>query len=119
MACLAEEGVEVKSLPGGGDTMMALPDDFDLAMVDNSALEAEAVCQCINKVWDIPLIVMVRRDADWEKVESLGADGYVPIEAGKAELRARLRAILRRFEPTRKTKKPKPAYASERGQSIS
>lgn len=70
---------------------------FDLAIVDSQAEKAEAVCQCINDLWTIPLVLIVSvKQPDWEKLQSLGASGYLPEGAGDEELVARLRVTLRR-----------------------
>ena len=100
IAFLAGEGIEMVGIPDGLDEMMVLQEEyrFDLALVDSLAEESEAACHRINKFWSIPLVLIVsQRQPDWERLQSLGADGYLPEEAKDAELAARLRAILRRL----------------------
>ena len=99
-ASLAGGGIKVIGASDGLDRMMALlkQDEFDLAVVDSLSEEAEAACRCINELWDIPLVLIVReKQANWEKLKSLDADGYIPEGAGEAELAARLKAVANRF----------------------
>ncbi len=99
---LSGEGVELVAVSNGLRKILALQkqDRFDLAIVDSLAEKAEAACHYIREFQDMPLVLMVhKRQADWERLQSLGADGYLPEDAKDAELAARLRAILRRFWP--------------------
>jgi len=71
---------------------------FDLVLVDSFIEKTEAVCHHIREFGTIPLALIVNeRKSDWGRLEPLGADGYLPEEAGKNELAARLRAMWRRF----------------------
>ena len=58
---LAEEGIRVISASDGLDGMMALlkQGEFDLAVVDSLAEEAEAACRRINELRAIPLVLVV------------------------------------------------------------
>ena len=111
IAFLAGEEIEMVGIPDGLDEMMVLQEEygFDLALVDSLAEEAEATCHRINKFGSIPLVLIVsQRQADWERLQSLGTDGYLPEEARGAELAARLRAILRRLCPAGQVEKSTP-----------
>jgi len=71
---------------------------FDLVFVDSLAERAEAVCHYIREVEAIPVVLIVgRRNTDWERLQRLGADCFLPEEARKDELVARLRVMWRRF----------------------
>lgn len=99
---LAKEGIEVVGISDGLDKMMAVQKQsrFDLAILDSWAEEAEAACHHIHKFWGTPLVLIVnKRQVDWKRMQSLGANGYLPEEAGEVELAARIRATLRRFLP--------------------
>ena len=90
---LSEEGVEVVS-------MITLPKRkrFDLAVVDSSAEEAEVACRYIKQVWGIPVVLVVKRkQTDWERLQALDTDAYIPEDVSSAELIARLRAVVRRY----------------------
>ncbi len=108
---LALEGVGVVGTSDDLEATMTLQKrvGFDLAIVDSQAEKAEAVCNCINDLWTIPLVLIVgERQADWEKLESLGASTYLPEGAGEEELVARLRVMLRRYLAVRQTDKISP-----------
>ncbi len=112
---LAEEGVGVV----GADDLEATVAlhkqvGFDLAIVDSQAQNAEAVCNCINELWTIPLVLVVGEKPNWEKLQPLGASSYLPEGVGERELVARLKVILRRCLATRQTDKisPLPALQS-------
>jgi DNA-binding response OmpR family regulator len=99
-AILAEEGIETVSLSDGLGKLMALwkRGAFDMAIVDSLAGEAEAACHHINESWAIPLMLVAdMKNADWQRLRSLRPDGYLPEEAEDDELRAHLRATLRRL----------------------
>lgn len=96
---LAEEGVGVVGTSDDLETSMALQKQagFDLAIVDSQTQNAETVCNYINELGTIPLVLIVgERQIDWKKVQSLGASSYLPERSGEKELVARLRVILRR-----------------------
>ena len=104
-AVLAGEDIDIVRLSDGLDKVVALQHQemFDLAIVDSLAEEVETACHHINKVWGIPLVLVVsKRHTDWAQLQLLGAIGYLPVEAENGELLVRLRAMLRRFFPSLK-----------------
>jgi len=73
-------------------------DKFDLVVVDSSAEEAEATCHRVNEAGNTPVVLMiVQKQRDWQRMQSLDVDGYIPQEVNGAELAARLKAVSRRF----------------------
>lgn len=71
---------------------------FDLAIVDSLIGEAGAFCHCVSELGCVPVAVMIREaQVDWRKLRPLDADGFIPDWVGRAELAARLRAIVRRW----------------------
>ena len=89
---LSEEGVEVVRM------LTPRRKSFDLAVVDSSAEEAEAACRYIKQVWGIPVVLVVKRkQTDWERLQALDTDAYIPEDVSSAELIARLRAVVRRY----------------------
>lgn len=100
---LAREGIEMVGTSDRLDKMITLPEQggFDLAIVDS-----QAACHHIKEIWDMPVVLIVnRRQANWERLQSLDADGYLAEEAENGELVARLRAMLRRLCPARQVEK--------------
>ncbi|TET12672.1 MAG: hypothetical protein E3J81_10375 [Dehalococcoidia bacterium] len=94
---LAGEGIDVVSTSDRPQAMALLKHErLDLAVVDALVEDVEASCRCIRELWGIPVVLIVReRQADWERLQSLDTDGYIPERAGAAELAARLRAVVR------------------------
>jgi two-component system KDP operon response regulator KdpE len=72
---------------------------LDLGLADIPGMN---VCREIRKWSDVPIIVLSARHADTEKVELLdaGADDYITKPFSTSELRARVRAQLRRARTT-------------------
>ncbi|MFC2059237.1 hypothetical protein ACFLTS_06355 [Chloroflexota bacterium] len=97
---LAGEKMDVVKLPDMFGSMIAMQkhERFDLAIVDGQAQNAEIACNLINDRWNTPVVLIVGGEKiNWDMLRSLGADGYILERAGRAEIAARLRAILRRF----------------------
>jgi len=70
---------------------------FDLAVVDSLVEDVEAACRSIKRAYDVPVVLMVRgKQADWEKLQLLDVDAFIPEGVSGAELVARLRAVVRR-----------------------
>jgi two-component system response regulator BasR len=72
---------------------------LDLGLPDR---DGQAVIEVIRRDSDVPILVLTARDAIDERVRALdsGADDYLVKPFAFAELLARLRASLRRAEPT-------------------
>jgi len=94
---LAEERIKVVGTSNGGEAIALLKQHrFDIAVVDSLVKEAELACRCIRDCWHIPVVLMGSlRLADWERLQSLGVDGYISEPAGAAEVAARLRSVMR------------------------
>ncbi len=95
-------GYEVQLAEGGAQALellaQALPDAvvLDVAMPDIDGLE---VCRCLRRLGNrVPVLILTARDAVADRIDGLdvGADDYMvkPFDVG--ELKARLRALLRR-----------------------
>jgi len=101
---LGREGIEVMGTPERIEQMLPLRerDGFDLALLDSRAENAETAWQCMRELWDVPLVLMVGKGPlDWRRLQSLGADAYLPDAANNGEFIARLKAILRRLSLAR------------------
>jgi DNA-binding response OmpR family regulator len=99
---LAKEGIEARSTSDRPQAMALLKQErFDLAAVDGLADEAEVTCRYISERGGIPVVLLMTHGGpDWESLESLDIDGFIPDGVGDAELAARLRAVLRRRSVT-------------------
>ena len=79
-------------------------DTPDLVVLDLGLPDVDGVdvCVAIRRSSGIPILVLSARGAERDKVRALdaGADDYVTKPFGPEELLARIRAALRRVEPT-------------------
>lgn len=104
---LKKEGFEVVTAYNGAEAMekvkkyapnMVL---LDVMLPDTDGFE---VCKKVRAASDIPVIMLTARDEDMDKIIGLemGADDYVVKPFNPKELVARMNAIFRRVEATRK-----------------
>jgi two-component system response regulator RegX3 len=98
---LSKEGFEV-TLADTGDSAIAAFDKggADLVLLDLMlpGLSGTEVCKQLRSRSDVPIIMLTAKDTEVDKVVGLelGADDYVTKPYSKAELIARIRAVLRR-----------------------
>ncbi len=70
---------------------------FDMVIIDNQVENADVICKEAAGAANGTVALMLREKAvDWNKVRGLNVDGYLPDEAGAAELMARIKAYSRR-----------------------
>jgi DNA-binding response OmpR family regulator len=70
---------------------------FDLVIVDNQAINSEAVLRTTFCFAEAPVAILLQENlADWRKLRTLPVDGYLPDGVGSIEFLARLKAFLRR-----------------------
>ena len=82
---------------------------FDLVVVDASVEKAEVACRSVSQLGHVPVVLMVKkRQANWEELKSLDVDGYLPDGVGGAELAVRLQAVVRRRSSAKRIGKSKP-----------
>ena len=79
---------------------------LDVMMPDMDGFE---VCQKLRSTSDVPVVMLTARDEDMDKIIGLemGADDYVVKPFNPKELVARMKAIFRRFEASRKLNEQK------------
>jgi two-component system response regulator RegX3 len=98
---LGKEGFEV-TVADTGDGAIAAFDKggADLVLLDLMlpGLSGTEVCKQLRSRSDVPIIMLTAKDTEVDKVVGLelGADDYVTKPYSKAELVARIRAVLRR-----------------------
>ena len=98
---LGKEGFEV-IVADTGDSAIAAFDksgaDFVLLDLMLPGLSGTEVCKKLRSRSDVPIIMLTAKDTEVDKVVGLelGADDYVTKPYSKAELVARIRAVLRR-----------------------
>lgn len=99
-ASLAREGVAAAGASDGIAMVNLLRRDrFDVAVVDSLAEGVEVACCCLNKLFDTPVLLLVRGEkVDWKKLELMKPSGYLLEGTSGPETVARLWSVLRRVE---------------------
>lgn len=104
-ANLKAEGFEVLAVMNGDEALHAIEKDApDLVILDIMLPDIDGfeICKRVREWTRIPIIMLSARGEDIDKVSCLdmGADDYVTKPFSIEELVARIRAVLRRAEPT-------------------
>jgi DNA-binding response OmpR family regulator len=100
------EGHRVTAVPGGEEAIaLASSDHFDIVLLDvalGAGPNGYEVCRGLRMRRNVvPIIMLTALDSEADAVQGLeaGADDYVTKPFGLAELRSRIRAVLRRSGP--------------------
>jgi len=97
-SALISEEVEVVSIAPGVNTVEAVEqcEDANLALIDTQAEDMKRVCHYVNRTMGIPILLIVnQKQAEWERFDSLHAEGYLLDTTKDGELMARLTAAAR------------------------
>jgi two-component system, OmpR family, response regulator RegX3 len=102
----SKEGHMVEAVAGGAEAIeRAAAEPFDVILLDvalGSGPNGYDVCRALREQRNIvPIIMLTALDTEADAVQGLeaGADDYVTKPFGLAELRSRIRAVLRRSGP--------------------
>ncbi len=106
---LEQDGYEVDSAYDGEEALsLAGSGDYDIILLDIMLpkLTGFEVCQQIRETSDVPIIMLTAKGDDMDKILGLdyGADDYITKPFNVLEVKARIKAILRRS----KSDKPQP-----------
>ena len=101
----APNGVTLVHATDGAKGLAALERDvFDAVLLDvmMPGMDGLEVCRRIRQTRQVPVIMLTARGDEADRVVGLelGADDYVPMSFSLRELLARLRAVLRRSQPS-------------------
>jgi two-component system, OmpR family, response regulator len=108
-AYLGPNGVSLTHAPDGAKGLAALGADvFDTILLDvmMPGMDGLTVCRRIRETSGVPILMLTARGDEADRVVGLelGADDYIPKPFSPRELLARLRAVLRRVQPTAEAK---------------
>ena len=101
---LENEGYQVSAAYDGAAAVeLAKKEDFDLIILDlmMPVLSGTEACMKIREFSDVPVIMLTARSEDADKLMGFacGADDYVTKPFNILELKARIRALLKRAAP--------------------
>lgn len=97
---LTRNGIKTNDISTTANLAVALNDceKPDIALIDWEAINAVTANECIQKRWDIPIVLMMGRGKGaWQGLEQFVADGYMDSTLKNEEFMARLSAIQRRI----------------------
>jgi two-component system OmpR family response regulator len=102
---LGQNGITVAHAPDGGRGLAALEaNTYDAVLLDvmMPGMDGLEVCKRIRAKQQIPILMLTARGDETDRVVGLelGADDYLAKPFSPRELLARLRAVLRRSQPT-------------------
>lgn len=98
---LEQEGMEVTCAYDGEEAVEAAQNtEFDIILLDIMLpkLTGLEVCQQIREFSDVPIVMLTAKDNDMDKIMGLeyGADDYITKPFNILEVKARIKAIMRR-----------------------
>ena len=111
---LEQDGYEVDCAYDGEEAIeMAKKTEYDIVLLDVMLPKHDGfeVCQAIREFSDMPVIMLTAKGGDMDKILGLeyGADDYISKPFNILEVKARIRAIIRRSMKAKRHKKEEPA----------
>lgn len=103
---LEQEGMEVDTAYDGNEAYeKAMASDYDMILLDVMlpGMNGLEVCQMIRETKDVPIIMLTAKGDDMDKILGLeyGADDYVTKPFNILEVKARIKAVIRRSKNRR------------------
>lgn len=103
---LLQDGMEVDCAYDGEEAFnMAKANSYDMILLDVMLpkMDGFEVCQAIREFSDVPIVMLTAKGDDMDKVLGLeyGADDYITKPFNILEVKARIKAIMRRTSPER------------------
>ena len=106
---LEQEGMEVDCAYDGEEALnMAKANEYDMILLDIMLpkMDGFEVCQAIREFSDMPIVMLTAKGDDMDKILGLdyGADDYITKPFNILEVKARIKAIMRRTAGPREKK---------------
>lgn len=103
---LLQDGMEVDCAYDGEEAFnMAKANSYDMILLDVMLpkMDGVEVCQAIREFSDVPIVMLTAKGDDMDKILGLeyGADDYITKPFNILEVKARIKAIMRRTSPER------------------
>ncbi len=107
---LEQDGMEVDCAYDGEEAVeLAKKTEYDIVLLDVMLpkLDGYEVCQAIREFSEMPIIMLTAKGGDMDKILGLeyGADDYISKPFNILEVKARIKAIIRRSSKNRRLKK--------------
>ena len=107
---LEQDGMEVDCAYDGEEAVeLAKKTEYDIVLLDVMLpkLDGYEVCQAIREFSDMPIIMLTAKGGDMDKILGLeyGADDFISKPFNILEVKARIKAIIRRSSKNRRLKK--------------
>ena len=107
---LEQDGMDVDCAYDGEEAIeMAKKTEYDIVLLDVMLPKHDGfeVCQAIREFSDMPIIMLPAKGGDMDKILGLeyGADDYISKPFNILEVKARIKAIIRRSSKSRRQKK--------------
>ena len=119
---LEQDGMEVDCAYDGEEALnMAKANEYDMILLDIMLpkMDGFEVCQAIREFSDMPIVMLTAKGDDMDKILGLdyGADDYITKPFNILEVKARIKAIMRRTAGPREKKEVSSIV--EKGESAS
>ena len=103
---LEQDGMEVDCAYDGEEALnKAKSNSYDMILLDIMLpkMDGFEVCQAIREFSDMPIVMLTAKGEDMDKILGLeyGADDYITKPFNILEVKARIKAIMRRTSPAR------------------
>ena len=103
---LEQDGMEVDCAYDGEEAFnLAKENQYDMILLDIMLpkMDGFEVCQAIREFSDVPIIMLTAKGDDMDKILGLeyGADDYITKPFNILEVKARIKAIMRRTSPAK------------------
>ena len=114
---LEQDGMEVTCAYDGEEALLCAKEQkFDMILLDIMLpkLSGTEVCQQIREFSDVPIVMLTAKNDDMDKIMGLeyGADDYITKPFNILEVKARIKAIMRRTSARGQIAKPESILES-------